>query len=935
MAQKSNENPFPKLAALRLGHAATPTNALLNLLRKDINAPTGDAAKPAVDINRFTMDKVSRQTSQDITDSDAVMQLLPELQLVKVVSVGTTLDPKSMSEANLTFSVDPTVFDSEIGKLLLEPVENFFKRDYKIDDRLDLIIEDCLFNKGSSILCVLPENVLDNLVNGRREVSMEAFSTIRDRIANSANDNMGFLGSSKPSTDGRKISLEGFSASPSDNIVSAVYQDELCTLEHIRVSDNFNVLKVPGMSKRVRELGIAARLRKHNVSMESEVHQFNNSEIERLYEHTRAASEQTQVISSPKYMSRPSIGHPLILPLPSESVIPVFVAGRPHEHIGYFLLVDHHGYPVSKDSTRDFYGEMQAGWKNGSSGGVGNSEILRLTREAMGDNDKKSAYEVDHIQQAFNAILTSDLNNRLRNGLYDQDVELGVTQEIQRIMLYRSWKAKTTQLIFVPEELMTYIAFDYNANGIGETLIARTKMLSTMRTTLLFAETIGGMRNAMGRKKVRIEIDPDDPDPEQTINNIQSVIMEGAQRSFPLAAPDPAQTMDALMRSGYDFEVNSNDSAYAQTKVEFDDYNTSVNAGNPELQDRLRRYHISSFGIPPEKVDPMSSPDFATSIVNNDLVTSRVVKERQKALCAHLSKFVRCFTMHSSIIREEMYKKIADNVDMLVSPDLKKMSVAEVADEFILALSVSLPAPDNTQHERQLESIEAYERLLDKGLEAYITPDLFPDDVTEISGLADDVLVNLKALFIRQFMASNNILPELNILTEMDGTRPAFSLLDHINVSRATQVQAFLEYAVGKNKFKQRIKEVYGEAIKKITEDSDGDEFSSGDSGDDGGFGNDNDDGGFGDDSGGDDGGFGDASGDGGFGDEGGGESGLDDDTQNELDSDFSMDDSQGSEPEGDESAEPDMSTDGLEDPMGSAEEDETGDEEEDPEKDK
>ena len=922
MAQKSKENTYPKLAALRLGHNATPTNALLNLLRKDINTPTGDSSKPTVDINRFTMDKVSRQTSQDITDSNAVMQLLPELQLVKTVAVGTTLDPKSMSEANLTFSVDPAVFDSEIGKLLIEPIENFFKKDYKIDDRLDLIIEDCLFNKGSSILCVLPENKLDEMVNGRREVSMEAFSTIRDRIANSTGDNMGVLGSPKPYKDGQKISLEGYQTSTDENVLQGFHGDTLCKFEHVKVSDNFDVLKVPGMSKRVRELGIAAKLRRNRVSLEAEVHTFNNAEIESLYQNTRAGSEQTQVISSPKYMNRPSVGHPLILPLPSESVIPVFVAGRPHEHIGYFLLVDHHGYPVSKDSTRDFYGELQAGWKSGGSGGaggLGNSEILRLTREAMGDNDNKSAYEVDHIQTAFNAILTSDLNNRLRNGMYDQDVEFGVTQEIQRIMLYRSWKAKTTQLIFIPEELLTYIAFDFNANGIGETLIARTKMLSTMRTTLLFAETIGGMRNAMGRKKVRVEIDPDDPDPEQTVSNIQSVIMEQGHRSFPLAAPDPAQTMDALIRSGYDFEINANDSAYAQTKVEFDDYNTNVNAGNPELQDRLRRYHISSFGIPPEKVDPMASPDFATSIVHNDLVSSRVVKERQKALCNHLSKFVRTFSMHSSIIREQLKEKIQENVGMLVAPELKVMTVDQVIDEFILALSVALPAPDNTQHERQLETIEAYERLLDKGLEAYITPDLFPDDVTEISGLADDVLVNLKALFIRQFMSTNNILPELNVLTEMDGNRPAFSLLDHINVSRATSVQAFLEYAAGKKKFKDRLKEIYGKLIEDISNGDDGFD-SGGDSGGDG-FDDSQD---FDNDAGGDDMGNMDSQ----------GEPSLDDTSQQELDQDFDMGGQQSDQPDQDEQQdnqeepeEPDA--EGLEDPMDSAAREEEEEEEE------
>lgn len=926
MAQSKKVDSYPKLAALRLGHNATPTNAVLNLLRKDVHAPTGAASKPVVDINRFTMDKVSRQTSQDQTDSDAVMQLLPELQLVKTVTIGTTLDPKSMSESNLTFTVDPTVFDSEIGKLLLEPIENFFKKDYKIDDRLDLILTDCLFTKGSSVLCVLPENTLDALVNGRRQMSMESFSQIRDHVANANNRPMGFLGSPKASKDGKKISLEMHGQTSNEPYVkgySETFKQEV-TLEHITVTDNFDALKLPGMSQRIRELTIAQKLRHRNISMEAEVHHFQNKEIEDMYRATHAESEQTQVISSPKYMSRPSVGHPLILPLPPESVIPVFVSGRPYEHIGYFLLVDHNGYPVSKDTTRDFYGEMQSGWKSSTQGGSnaqGSSEILRLTREAMGDNGNKSEYEVDHIQSAFNAILTSDLNNRLRNGMYDQEIELGMTQEIQRIMLYRSWKAKTTQLVFVPCELMTYIAFDFNNNGIGETLIARTKMLSTMRTTLLFAETIGGMRNAMGRKKVRIEIDPDDPDPEQTISNIQSVIMEQTHRSFPLAAPDPGQTLDALMRSGYDFEINSNDSAYASTKVEFDDYNTNVNAGNPDLQDRLRRYHISSFGIPPEKVDPMASPDFATSIVNNDLVTARVVKERQKALCEHLSKFIRTFSVHSSIIREQLTEKIKDNVAMIVSPELKKLTVEELIDEFILAINVGLPAPDNTQHERQLESLEVYERLLDKALESHITPDMFPDDLTEISGLADDVLLNTKALFMRQFMANNNIMPELNVLTEMDGNRPAFSLLDFINTQRATTIQAFLEYAAGKKKFKDRLHTLYKEIIESINNDGD-DGFGS-DSGGGDDFGDGSDDGG--DDFGGDDGG--------GFGDEGG-EPGLDEGTQDELDSDFSMGGDGGEEPEAGPDDADQESTDDLADPMGSAEADEAGEEEEEEEDD-
>lgn len=793
MAGQQNTPKYPKLAYTR-----DMPDTMKALLTKLVSDPTQTAARPSdarnLTVSRDLFEKLSTSTGQDVVDADAVFQLLPDVELAEQILVGSILSPKDMSSVDLNFTINEAEFDSELARPLLSVVEDHFKKDYRIDDRLDGMLEEVLFTKGAHILAVLPENHLDAIINASSRVSVESFGQAISRIKGGLP--LGFLGHPRES----RVSMESFrdrdhSASKVTGEVTQGRNTHPVQLPRVTVSDNYNLLKAPNLSARRRSSMIGKLLTRNQVSMESASKGMSPEDIDQLYQRDQARAHPTHVLTQSEFMDRPSMGRPLVMKLPIESVIPVHVPGQPEEHIGYFVMIDEHGRPIVKDSGTDHYGQLRSNFKANTQDN--SSDLIRRTREAMGGATIDQSMEFDQIQNSYAAIIENDLINRLRNGIYKEDFTLGATDDLYRIMLYRSMKQQNTQLLYLPVELVEYIAFDYNRHGIGQSLLTQSKILSSMRSVLLFAETMAGVRNAIGRKRANISVDADDPDPEKTISDVQAMILESSHRGFPLGSPDPGQTLDYLNRAGFDFSINVESENYPTTKVEFDDYNSSIQPGNPEMQDRLRRMQISSWGLNPELVDPTTSPDFATSVVNNNLIMTRRVIRYQKKFTRFLSRFTRTYTHHSGELRGRIAELLEEHKAKLTS-DQKKMEQEDLIDLFIQAIQVALPQPDTTQIDQQLAAFDQYTSLLERTLEAYITPDLFsPEILAREADMVEHVSAIIKAYYQRTWLARNNIMPELDKLTEMTDDTRAFNLLDVQTNQFDTLGEAIQEYLDG------------------------------------------------------------------------------------------------------------------------------------------
>lgn len=802
--------------------------AVFSKLTRDPDQPRQQrpSDKRDLPLSRDILEKQSKDIAQDSIDADSVFQLLPDVELAEQILVGSILSPKDMTNVELGFTVEEGRFDSEVTRPLLNVIETHFKEHYKINDRLDGMLEEILFTKGAHILTVLPENNLDQIINGASGLSMERYEQAMTRMQQTRP--LGFLGHPRE----ERVSMEQFHRFEDALKIKGVLKGKRSgpvELPHVEVTDKFDALKTPGLSKVGRHVKINNLLGRHNVSIESASKGMTAEQIDALYERPNQEGTTTQTVVPSLYMDKPSVGHPLVLKLPMESVIPVYVPGQPEEHIGYFVMIDHNGRPILRDKNRDYYTELRAGFKANTQDNT--SELVRQTREAMGGVQPDNTENVDQIQKAYAEIIENDLVNRLRNGIYKEEFSLGSTEEIYTIMLHRSLKQQRTQLLYIPAELVTYMAFEYDDNGVGRSLLTKSKILSSMRSVLLFAETMSGVRNAVGRKKANINVDPDDPDPEKTISDIQSLILESSHRGFPLGSPDPGQTLDYLNRAGYDFSINVESDNYPTTKVDFDDYQSNVQAGNPELSDKLRRMHISGWGINPELVDPTQSPEFATSVVNNNLMMSRRVLRIQKRFTRYITHFVRNFTTHSATLRQELNEALKGCKQKL-TPEHRKLDDETLLDTFIQAVSVSLPEPDTTRIDQQQQAFEQYSNLLDRALEAYITADLFPAEMlSREPDTVNHVISMIRAYYQRMWLERNNVLPELNQLTEMDGRKSKFSLLDVQKGQFKSLGEALQEYFEGINGIKEKWADKYQETVEETTDTSFGDDKSGDDDG--------------------------------------------------------------------------------------------------------
>ena len=812
------------------------------------NSTSGRRDRPLQAPDMGLLQRISDLTANDVSDAQTIFQLLPETELAMQILVSSILAPKDLVTTSVNFSLETNRFNRELAGSMLNVVTDHFEKIYKIKDLLKPCLEDALFLTGSYPLLILPESSIDRAINNPGRIAMEALTD--DFTPDGAVRNMGFLGNPKQeeSLNVSKINfaLESQGDAGLYNPKPAVTCFGLETM--VSFVDNFNVLKVNALQRRVthdktqqllQRRGLTA-IKGNNLKVSQE--QYTASlEAYSIGQHmgygsprdTMATHQPVTMITPARDIRRATIGHPLVLKLPSESTIPVHQPSNPEKHLGYFILLDGLGNPLNSVSQRDFYADMANSLNPSSSMG---SQLLQQAKRGMQGQATDRQHEIDEMARIYGSFLEKELMERLRAGIYGQQVEMTAPTEVYRVMLARACAKKQTQVLYVPAEMMTYVAFDYNKYGIGQSLLQKSKILGGIRVLNLFAETMGSIKNAINRTRLGITLDPEDPNPGHTVEFLMGEYAKTRQGSFPLGATNPTDVISYLQNASVDVEVTGN-TRWPEVKFEVTERQSNRIKPEEGMTDSLRDRHLMSMGLSPDMVDAGHNAEFATSVLANNLLLAKRVLTYQGQLEEFLRDFTKKYILADGYLMDDLRTLIKENASKLTKEQQKSQELSEQAKnerkaltegpkvaaapamesineqlenledmhqdavimEFLQCVLVSLPKPDMATVASQMTAYENQEKAYDVALGAYINASyLESHGLGSMKDLVEPTKEAVKAELMRRWMRDNNVLPELHdLLTGEEDERPDIfrNLSEHVKSMGDSLLRIMYEFA--------------------------------------------------------------------------------------------------------------------------------------------
>lgn len=769
-----------------------------------INRLTADRTQPnrGGNISKIDLTPIAgvfRRTLREATDIRNIFQTMPDLHLPREILVSAIMSPGDLAQNTLIYGNEMPGCETAILSPLVQAIEQFFTTTKKLPTKVAEWVDDALIWSGAHPILIIPEATLDRMVLGD-DASMESIATYGGEFVDGWYRPKGILGLSVPTATGESyVSFESARNRLNQgsmlgyHTIKAGQGKDKVSLP-FRVTDNMAVLRTPVVQKMKRSRmmeqaygtpSLESRRRQRQADQKEKEGMDNGSVFNRFFRQpNKVRNSRLQVVPTGKGTGVKNQGHPLEYHLSTEAVMPVCVPGDESNHVGYIILLDANGYPISQSRRLNYYDDIRrnasGGTDNAGSGSSVAGELINMSKEAIvGGIANATNAQIDRMAELHGQLLDADIVARLKNGLMGGDFELSHTEHIDRLTFARSMKNELTTMLYVPAELMIYMAYEYNEYGIGKSILEDAKGLAAMRAAVTVASVIGATKNAIPGKDINLELPEDDGDPLGTATFMANEALGLAYHQFPMAISSTVGLAEQLQLSAINVNVTGNP-RFPEVKTSMTPRESSYAQIDTDLTQQLRDDLTRVFGLTSEMVDGVNQPEFATTAVQNNLMLQKRVMVIQAKTNPMITDYVRVFTYNSGILVDQLLELIEQNAKYL--PEEFKGDPEGFLEEFLNNLTVELPKPESDNLTKQMELFKNFSQTLDDALPAYLMEEYFDGySPEEMKAALPSVVASWKGVILRDWMRKRGILRELDVFQSAEDGSPMMNLTEEMS----------------------------------------------------------------------------------------------------------------------------------------------------------
>lgn len=714
------------------------------------------------------------KTISDRRDIKNILEMNPNAQLAIDICVNGTLSPNNTLDSQLQYK---SSYDKlgPVKSVLLQKIREIMNAQVELEDILPTVLKDAKYDVGSYALLVVPTGRIRDMIKAekmdeaRNEQKILKFESMINDLSNVKKPLLAdkrYLEPSALSFKLEDIGLEPTAKVDISNLITVHSDLEIVRLSKMRERlierdavdgclDSLDSFSDYDAKKDMAEL--ADKYKQEGL---------DDSVISDALNRARSFSFDDVVSLSPD-VDPDGIDMAVHMHVPHESIFVMHKPGSPEDHVGYYIALDMSGNPIS---VEDELGTYTPNYTGTFGNDATNSSMAGQTNFAGGNtelgfsglnNSSIQGRRISDKTALFSKVTEKQLIDKIKSGYFKHhDISLAEHKDLMQTMFQRLLSNKQTQLIFVPASLMTYIAFEYDENGNGISLIIKHKNIGVLNSILTLANTLSAINNTIDYKEVRVKFDDDELDFSKTTDMIiGNLVRSSSMNGSRLLSTDVYKQFDYLGTRGYQLAFEDHPS-FPGTSVEINNLDRERAAPDVDVMEKNEALLIQSLGSTPEVVDMARNVEFASSYFQSNLQAARRAIADQKILTKFLDKFIKIYLLNSPLALKWMIKEI--DKSRKENPDIRGVKTIELVRGFINSVTTHLPKPDMVKIELLDKAIQEQEKLVDHILKYTIGEEaLQGEDVGEhLETTLEAIRRKIKAVIMRDYLASNNMFNE-------------------------------------------------------------------------------------------------------------------------------------------------------------------------------